>query len=132
VTEAFAYLDVEDLLHIAERMLGSRPLVRDLGALGACAARPQTMVFGEDAYPSLPLKAAALLHSIARNQPLVAGNERLGWTAARTMCAVNGFNLRIPEVDAAEDFVLQVAQGLLDVEGASKVIVPHLKVRQRA
>ena len=67
------YLDLEDLLHIARRILPSVEL-RDVGLLESAAARPQSSAFGEDAYPSLHSKAAALLHSIARNHALVDGN----------------------------------------------------------
>ena len=63
------YLTADDLLTIAEAAMGSRPLVRDAGLLASAAARPQTTVFGEDAYPSLEEKAAALLHALARNHP---------------------------------------------------------------
>ncbi len=51
--------------------------VRDLGLLQSAAARPQASAFGEDAYPSLLEKSAALVHSIARNHALVDGNKRL-------------------------------------------------------
>jgi death on curing protein len=42
--------------------------VRDYGLLEAALARPQATAFGKDAYPSLDAKAAALLHSLARNR----------------------------------------------------------------
>ena len=124
------YLSVEDLLLAAA--VAVRPvqvLIRDPGALAAAAARPQTTVFGEDAYPTLPLKAAALLYSITRNHPLVDGNKRLGWVATRGFCELNGFDLRIPDVDAAEQFVLDIAAGKLDVEAAAEVIATHLTPR---
>ena len=72
------YLDVEDLLYIAERAVGGVVAVRDLGLLEAAAARPQASAFGEVAYPSLHAQAAALLHSIVGNHALVDGNKRLG------------------------------------------------------
>ena len=74
------YLDVEDLLGLT-RLLGIGP-VRDVGLLAAACARPEVMVLGEDAYPTVELKAAALLHSIVRNHALVDGNKRLAWLAA--------------------------------------------------
>lgn len=60
--------------------------LRDRGLLASAAARPQTTVFGEDAYPSFAEKAAALMHSLARNHPLVDGNRRLAWAATRVFC----------------------------------------------
>ena len=73
-------LSNEDLLHIAERIL-DEVLIRDLGLLEAAAARPATTAFGESAYPSIHEKAAALLHSVARNHALVDGNKRLSLAA---------------------------------------------------
>jgi len=70
------YLTLEELLHVVERTLGEA-LVRDHGLLESALARPQTSVFGDDAYPTVEEKAAALLHSIARNHALVDSNERL-------------------------------------------------------
>ena len=112
------YLSVEDLLEIAAGVLGE-VLIRDLGALASAAGRPRMTVFGVEAYPSLPEKAAALLHSIARNHPLVDGNKRLAWAAARVFCLMNGSDLRMP-VDDAERLVVGVAAGDIDVPELAK------------
>ena len=69
------YLNLEDLLKLF-RTLEVGP-VRDVSLLDSAAARPRSSAFGEDAYPSLELKAAALLHSVARNHALADGNKRL-------------------------------------------------------
>jgi death on curing protein len=61
------YLTLAELLYVAERTLGQDYAVRDYGLLEAAVARPQATVFGKDAYPDLDSKAAALLHSVARN-----------------------------------------------------------------
>jgi len=108
------HLDVDDLLAIARRLHGGETQVRDLGMLASAAARPATTVFGEDAYPGLPDKAAALLHSLARNHPLVDGNKRLAWVATRLLCVLNGQPITAPE-DQAYDLVIAVAEGRLDV-----------------
>jgi death on curing protein len=63
------YLTTEDLLLLTRR-LGVGP-VRDLGLLDSSAARPRSSAFGENAYPSIDLKAAALMHSVAANHCLV-------------------------------------------------------------
>ena len=81
--EGVEYLDLDDLLVLATSLLGDPAPIRDVGLLGAAAARPGTSAFGEDAYPDLWTKAAALLHSIVKNHPLVDGNKRLGWLHAR-------------------------------------------------
>lgn len=104
------YLDLEDLLDIARAAVGGDPAVRDYGLLESALARPSATVFGRDAYADLHLKAAALLHSLARNHALVDGNKRLAWTACRTFLAINGQWISAPEDDRF-DFVIQVAIG---------------------
>jgi death-on-curing protein len=106
------YLTLDDLLHIGARTLGEVQ-VRDLGLLESAAARPQATAFGEDAYPTLSLKAAALLHSIARNHSLVDGNKRLALTALIAFLAINGYSLTWTN-DEAYDVVVAVASGELD------------------
>jgi death on curing protein len=106
------YLDLEDLLGIASAAVGSDPEVRDYGLLESALARPRASMFGTDAYPDLHLKAAALLHSLARNHALMDGNKRLAWTACRTFLAINGHWISAPEDDRFE-FVIQVDTGTL-------------------
>jgi death on curing protein len=106
------YLDLDDLLEIARAAVGASVVVGDYGLLESALARPRASVFGEDAYPDLHLKAAALLHSLARNHALVDGNKRLAWTACRTFLAVNGQWISAPEDDRF-DFVIGVATGAL-------------------
>lgn len=109
------YLDVEQLLDIAAAILDSPPKVRDHGLLAAAAARPETSAFGQDAYPTLAEKAAALLHSICANHALVDGNKRLAWAAAETFIWLNtGVEAGEVNVDDAEAFMLAVATGQLD------------------
>ncbi len=104
------YLDLEDLLDIARVAVGRDVAVADYGLLESALARPRASVFGEDAYPDLHLKAAALMHSLARNHALVEGNEPLAWTACRTFLAVNGEWISAREDDRF-DFVIRVATG---------------------
>ncbi len=107
------YLTLPELLHIAERALGSGPDVRDYGLLESAAARPQASAFGGDAYPDLDAKAAALLHSLARNHALVDGNKRLGLAAVIAFYGVNGRRLTLTN-DEAYELVIKVAAGHLD------------------
>jgi death on curing protein len=107
------YLDLDDLLGLV-RALRTGP-VRDVGLLDSAAARPRSHVFGQEAYPTLSLKAAALLHSLARNHPLVDGNKRLGWLATVVFLDLNGHEPDL-EDDAAFHLVMDVAAGKADVE----------------
>ncbi|MEU7766466.1 Fic family protein [Nocardia sp. NPDC049190] len=108
------YLTLPELLNLAERL--GTPAVRDYGLLDSALARPQSTVFGQDAYPDVWQKAAALMESIARNHGLVDGNKRLAWYASWVFLQINGHRLdgRF-DVDDAELFVLEVCQGALDV-----------------
>jgi len=106
------HLHLDDLLHIAERTLGQVE-VRDIGLLESAAARPRSTAFGADAYPSIHDKAAALLHSLARTQPLVDGNKRLALAATVAFLGVNGIRLTLSN-DEAYDLVMAIAVGRLD------------------
>jgi death-on-curing protein len=106
------YLDLDDLLDIAREAVGGDVVVGDYGLLESALARPRASVFGQDAYPDLHLKAAALLHSLARNHALVDGNKRLAWTTCRTFLAINGQWISAPE-DQRFEFVIRVAAGAL-------------------
>jgi len=107
------YLDLEDLLGMV-RALGAGP-VRDVGLLDSAAARPRASAFGEDAYPTLARKAAALLHSLARNHALVDGNKRLAWLATVVFLDLNASGTELSDDDAFT-LVMDASQGRLDVE----------------
>lgn len=109
------HLDVEDLLRLT-RILGAGP-VRDLGLLDAAANRPRASAFGEDAYPDVRTKAAALLHSVVSSHPLVDGNKRLGWLACVVLLDLNGWRTDLGD-DEAFQLVMAVAEGRFDDVGA--------------
>lgn len=119
------YLDLEDLLGLV-RDLRAGP-VRDVGLLDSAAARPRSSAFGEDAYATLALKAAALLHSIARNHALVDGNKRLAWLATVVFLDLNG---HAPDLthDEAFDLVMAAAAGTVDVEGIAARLGPTISL----
>ena len=107
------FLDLEGLLHVAERTLGMAPVVRDHGLLESALARPQATVFGDDAYPGIHEKAAALLHSLARNHALVDGNKRLALAGTIAFYGINGVRLTLSN-DEAYDLVMSIATGELE------------------
>lgn len=107
------YLDLDDLI-IFTRLLGAGP-VRDLGLLDSGAARARSSAFGVDAYPTIELKAAALLHSICNNHALVDGNKRLALLATVTFLRMNGRTFNLSQ-DEAFDLVMRVAEGSADLE----------------
>ena len=110
------YLTVEQAMRIARIAVGGPVHVRDVGLLEAAVHRPRASVLGQDAYPDLFAKAAALLHALARNHPLVDGNKRLAWLATYVLLAKNGIELDAGD-DPAYDLVVAVAAGSLDDTG---------------
>ena len=111
MTGPVEYLTAEDLVHLAVLLLGDPPPFRDMGLLGAAAARPQTTIFGADAYPDVWTKSAALLHSIVKNRPLADGNKRLGWLATAVFLDLNGVAAISAANDDVYDLVVGVAAG---------------------
>jgi death-on-curing protein len=116
------YLDVDDLIGLAELLLGSPAPIRDVGLLGSAAARPRTTAFGVDAYPDLWTKAAALLHSIVNNHPLVDGNKRLGWLATAVFLELNGSSVAGASNDAVFELVFGIAATDQTVESISAAL----------
>jgi|SRR5579863_8163497 len=94
----FEYLDIEDIVEMI-RTLGIGP-IRDLGLLDSAVNRPRSSAFGEDAYITLNLKAAALLHSMTKNHALVDGNKRLAWLSTVVFCDLNGVAPDLEDDDA--------------------------------
>lgn len=95
---------------IARYAVGGPIQVRDLGLLDSAVHRPRAAMFGQDAYPDVFTKAAALLHSHVANHSLVDGNTRLAWLATYVFCGKNDVTLR-PSDDDAYDLVVAIAAG---------------------
>ena len=108
------YLTLGELMHVAERTLGGEVPVRDHGLLQSALARPRASAFEGDAYRTLEEKAAALLHSLARNHALVDGNKRLALAATLAFLGMNGVRLTLTN-DQAYELVMDVAAGELEV-----------------
>ena len=126
------FLELDSLLHVATRTLGGELVVRDYGLLEAALARPQATAFGEDAYLTIHDKAAALLHSLARNHALIDGNKRLSLAATIAFLGINGLRLTFTN-DEAYDLVIAVATGEIDeVVDISAVLAAHTTARARS
>jgi death-on-curing protein len=106
---------VEDVLVIARIAIGSTPRLRDAGLLDSACHRPAATVFGEDAYPTLLLKAAALLHSLTANHPFIDGNKRTAWLSTVVFLRDNGAEVIAPDAYDGEitALVLEIAAGTL-------------------
>jgi len=101
--------------------------IRDLGLIESALARPQTRVFGDDAYPDLFTKAAALLQSMVANHAFVDGNKRMGWIVAVTFLVVNQAVTTLDvDQDRAYRLVISVADGRLRDVAATAVELRQL------
>jgi death-on-curing protein len=123
------FLDLDDVIGLARRLLGDPPPVRDVGLLGSAVARPQTTVGGDDAYPTIWSKAAALLQSIVNNHALVDGNKRLGWLATVVFYGLNDVTLDAPDDDAYE-LVMAVARSEPTVEAVAAALARGTSTHQ--
>ncbi|MFC9425312.1 type II toxin-antitoxin system death-on-curing family toxin [Streptomyces sp. NPDC056987] len=123
------YLSAEDVLAIVDHACDDmRVVVRDAGLLESAVHRPSAAMFGQEAYPDVIEKAAALLQSLAVHRPLFDGNKRTAWLSCVTFLALNEVHLR-PDIDAAERLVIAVATGRMDeiktiADGLRELVVP--------
>ena len=115
MTDPVEFLDLDDVIELARRLLGNPPPVRDAGLLASAVARPQTTIGGDDAYPTIWMKAAALLQSIVDNRALIDGNKRLGWLATAVFLEINDASVAAATNDAVYDLVVAVATSDCDV-----------------
>ncbi|MFI9613737.1 type II toxin-antitoxin system death-on-curing family toxin [Streptomyces sp. NPDC052023] len=106
------HLTVAEVTALAGTAFGGRaPEARAPGLLASAVHRPRARMFGTAAYDDLYEQAAALLHALATNHPLVDGNKRTAWLAAATFLAVNGTDLAACDQDRAYELVVDVASG---------------------
>ena len=107
------HLSVEQIVHLhadLAREFGGASGIRDRGALEAAAARPAMTFAGEDLYPDLAAKAAALMHSLIANHPFLDANKRVGAASAELFVEMNGARLEASD----EEFfriTMSVAKG---------------------
>jgi death-on-curing protein len=116
------YLDLQDALYVI-RALGF--YVKELGLLESALARPKTTLFGEDAYRTIELKGAAMMHSLKLNQPMLDGNKRTAWFMLTSFLFINGYHLEM-STDQALRLTLGLATDELNLDEAAAMIRDHL------
>lgn len=107
-------ISAAELYAINEEVTGERPLVRDRHLLRSAVRRPYTFMFGQEIYPTVPDKAAALLQSLAYHHLFIDGNKRTATRAVVVFLRRNGYQTTWTPQQAYA-FVLEIAQGKLDV-----------------
>lgn len=118
------YLTEDDVLAAYREAIGEQAL-RYAPGLASAVGRPRQSAFGEDAYPTLQLKAAALMQSLAENQPFVDGNKRIAWISGKLFLQIHGFTMRATPDEALDLFMNRVAQGM-GVEELASWIESHM------
>ena len=107
------YPTFAEVLEVHRRVVsetGGATALRDLGALESATAQPRASFGGEDLYPSLEEKAAALAFSLIQNHPFIDGNKRVGHAAMEIFLVLNGKELNA-DPDDSERIILAVASG---------------------
>lgn len=89
--------------------------VKDAGLLDSALSRPKTTLFGLDAYPSLELKAAAMMHSVIKNHPMMDGNKRSAWICVKAFLGING-RLLVSDSNEAFELILKIANDQVELE----------------
>lgn len=110
------YLTATEIIRLHDAEIGpDEPAGVDLSLVESAAFRPRQSAFGEDAYPTLHLKAAALLHSLVCNHCFVSGNKRTATLAVHTFYAINGYELTAEAGDLVA-LMLAVAKSYVESE----------------
>ena len=123
------YLYPKQVLYLYQQIIqhsGGTVSLRDEGLLESAVYRPRASFGGQDLYPDLFSKAAALGHSIISNHPFVDGNKRVGFEAMRLMLRLNGYDLHA-SLETKFDVVMEIAKGKL----TEQAIADWLKQQSR-
>lgn len=108
------FLNVVELIIINEEIIGGDSRLRDVDLLESAVERPKSSAFGQDAYPTVVEKAAALFHSLSRNHAFMDGNKRTSVVATIVFLRLNGYRITW-EPEEALAFILEVATGAHDL-----------------
>jgi len=125
------FLTLNEVLALHSQLIslfGGTSGIRDLGSLEASIAQPRMTFGGEDLYPSVAEKAAALGYSLIKNHPFVDGNKRVGHAAMEVFLVLNGFEIQ-SSTDEQEQVILQVASGEKKREEFEDWVKSHLVER---
>ncbi len=121
------YLSLKELIELHQRVVeqsGGMEGIRDIGLVESALAQPLMTFGGDDCYPTLAEKAAALCFSLVSNHAFVDGNKRIGHAAMEVFLVLNGFELNA-EVDDAESLILRLAAGELGRSDLATWVAQH-------
>lgn len=99
--------------------------LRDLSSLEAALNRPFATFDGNDLYPTVEEKAAAIIESILINHPFIDGNKRTGFALMRIILRRQAKMINATE-DIKYNFVIQIAEGKLNTAQITDWIQSHV------
>ncbi len=123
------YLAFGEILELHRTLIeesGGANGIRDLGGVESALAQPLMTFGGQDLYPSIESKAAAICLSLVLNHPFVDGNKRIGHAAMEVFLMLNNFELSA-DIDDAEQVMLRLASGQLSRDELVQWVKSHLK-----
>jgi death-on-curing protein len=120
------YLSASDLYNLNDEVTGGHTHVRDIHLLHSAAKRPTLTVFGEEQFPTITDKAAALLHSLAYHHLFADGNKRTALRAVTLFLRANGYLLTWDD-KTEYDFILEIAQGKYDAEQVAERLKAYIR-----
>jgi death on curing protein len=103
---------------------------RDRGRLEAAVASQTQAVFGEELYPTMHDKAAALCRGIIADHAFVDGNKRTGIMTALIFLERNDIQTQVSDKQL-EDFAVKVATKHLDVPTIAAWLKKHNRPKDR-
>ena len=123
------WLSIDEVYTIHEKIIekaGSIASVRDFSLLHSAVERPKAAFGGNEFYPTIFLKAAALLHSLCMNHPFTDGNKRTSWVSAKRFLKINSYHLQAKRPEAVS-FMLSVDNENLPLKEISSWLRRHCR-----
>ncbi len=111
-----------DCIHI----FGGKKGIRSNNLLESAVFRMQASFDGQDLYPTIFEKAAALFESLLKNHPFFDGNKRIAFVSAVTFLEINGYSTKF-NAEKTEKFILEVIAHKKSLKDISKFLKKNSK-----
>lgn len=121
------YLTIAEVLELYRQIMersGGAVGIQNLNGLESALAQPRMTFGGQELYPTVVEKAAALGFFLVQNHPFVDGNKRTGHAAVEVFLFLNNHEINAA-VEEQEQVVLQVASGQMGREAFTDWLRGH-------
>jgi len=130
----FYYPTLEQVLDLhteAVARFGGRADIHDFTLLHSALERPKATFGGEDLYPEIHAKAAALISSLVLNHPFDDGNKRTALLTTALFFHLNGYELTIEEFSAQTyEFMIGIDLKKYDFRGIVTWFKSHVQKKK--